>query len=422
MADVILTHDMVADRVLFDMLNKLTLARHVYTGYKEEFHSVGRFQKGSSVRVHLPNKYRTQSGPDITGAVPDQQENEATITVDVHDVVPLDFTAQQLTLDIEDLSQKYLSKAANALAQKVDYNGCSEFVNLYNSTGTPGTSPSTFGVLADSGKRMDQEAVPRDDRVGIFSPDAHWSMADGELKSIFQQQVVDDMVRRGFIGRFALTDFFMDQNIKNHTTGNQATRADGTATVQVKTQPSEGDTAIALKGLTASTGTVAAGDVLTLATVAGVNPESGDAWEGNTLRQFVCTALATADASGDATVSVSPAIISSAAAVKIRPYQTVNDIPAVNDNVTITGAASTAYSQNIIMDPDCFALTMVPFKRPDSAGQSVKWGSASEERLGLSVTFSSGFDIQTFIEYYRLDDLYGWDTPRPELGVRLWGK
>jgi hypothetical protein len=421
MADTILTHDMVADRVLFDKLNQLTLSRHVFTGYREEFHAQGRFQKGDTVRVHLPNQYRTQSGPDITGSIPDQQENSANITVDVHDVVPLDFTAQQLTLDIEDLSRKYLQKAANALANKVDYNGCSEFVNIYNSVGTPGTVPATFAALADGAQRMDEESVPRDRRVGVLGPVAHWAMADGELKSVFQQNIVDTMVRRGFIGRFALMDFFMDQNIKNHTTGTEATRADGTSTVQVASAPAEGATAVALKGLTASTGTITAGDVLTFATVGGVNTESGDAWGSAALRQFVCTATATADASGLATVSVSPKIISSAASTKLLPYQTVDDLPATNDNVTITGSASTAYPQNMLFEPDCFALTMVPFMRPDSAGQSVKWGSASDERLGLSITFSSGFAIQTFIEYYRLDTLYGWDTPRPELGVRLWG-
>ena len=64
---------------------------------------------------------------------------------------------------------------------------------------------------------------------------------------------------------------------------------------------------------------------------------------------------------------------------------------------------------------------MVPFERPDSAGQSVKWELASDDDIGMSIVFSSAFNILTFVEVYRLDILYGWDTVRPNLGVRLWG-
>ena len=418
MADTILTHSMIAERALFDLKNELTMARNVYKGYSSEFHSVGGYKKGDSVTIHLPNKYRVQDGASIVLA--DTNETSTTVTVDQHKHIALDFTSKQLTLDIESFSRKYIRPATIALANKVDLDGCAEYANLYNVLGTAGTTPSTFGVLADVALRMDNEAVPREDRVAVLSPKAHWTMADGELKSVFQQQMVDTLIRKGFVGRFALMDFFMDQNVQTHTTGTGASECDG-ATVQVKTQPSEGDTSIALKGFTTGN-TLLAGDVFTISTVAGVNPVSGAAWEGNELRQFVVTATATADGSGDMTVSVSPAIISSAAGSKVLPYQTVNDIPAVNDYITCKlGTASTAYPQNMCFHPDCFALTMVPFEAPQSAGQSVKWATATDDDLGLAITFASAYDISNYKEIYRLDILYGWDTIRPELGVRLTG-
>lgn len=415
MADTIITHSVIAQRALFDLTNELTFASNVFKGYRDEFKSIGRYKVGSSVTIHLPNRFRDQAGPTIS--LGDTLELSKTVTIDVHRIVPLDFTAQQLTLDIEDFSRKYVNPACETLANKVDSLGCSEYVNVYNSVGTPGTTPATFGVLADAALRMDEEAVPRKDRVAVLSPKAHWSMADGELKSVFNQAMVETLIRKGFLGKFALMDFFMDQNITNHTTGTDAANA----SIQVKTQPAEEATAIALKGLTSSTGTIVAGDVFTIATVAGVNPVSGQAWEGNTLRQFVATATATADGSGDATVSVAPSIISSAAGAGPLPYQTINDLPAVNDAVTVLGSASTAYPQNLLYHPDCFALTMVPFDTPDSAGKSVKWAVATDEQLGLAITFASAFDITNYKEIYRLDILFGWDTPRPELAVRLWG-
>lgn len=419
MTDTVLTHSVIAQRALFYLKNELTLTGNVFKGYNTEFKSIGRYQAGSSVTIHLPNKSRPTSGATIS--LVDTSEKSTTVSVDEHYHDALDFTTVQMTQDIESFWQKYMVPKIIGLANKVDELGASEYVNIYNSVGTPGTTPSTYGVLADAAARMDEEAVPQSSRVAVFSPKASWSMADGELKSVFQQKVVDTMLRKGFRGEFALMEIFMDQNITNHTTGTQATRADGTGTVQVKTTSSEGDTSIALKGLTASTGTITQGDILTFASVAGVNPVSGAAWEGNALRQFVATATATADASGDATVSVSPAIISSAQTSKDLPYQTVNDLPAANDNVTISGSASTAYMQNLLFHPECFAMTMVPFDTPMSAGASVKWATATDQDLGLAIAIATGYDISNYKEITRADILFGWDTPRPELGVRLWG-
>ena len=177
-ADTILTHDMIAERALFDLKNEVTFSRNVYKGYTSEFHSVGGYEKGNSVRIHLPNKYRTQSGN--VAVLVGTYETNTTVTVDVHEHVALDFTPEQLTYDIEAFSRKYIRPAVIALGNKVDYDGCAEIPKLYNQVGTPGTTPSTFKVLADAALRMDNEAVPRTDRVSVLSPKAHWSMADGE--------------------------------------------------------------------------------------------------------------------------------------------------------------------------------------------------------------------------------------------------
>ena len=97
MADTIQTHSVIAQRALFDLMNELTFSRHVYKGYRDEFHARGRYQVGSSVTIHLPNEFLDQAGPTIT--IPDTTENSTTVTVDTHRVVPFDFTAQQLQLE-----------------------------------------------------------------------------------------------------------------------------------------------------------------------------------------------------------------------------------------------------------------------------------------------------------------------------------
>ena len=413
-ADTFLTHSMIAERALFDLQNELTMSKHVYKGYNGEFSSsVSGYRKGSSVTIQLPNKFRAKDG--VTLDTVGIQEQSTTVSVDKQKHVAWDFLETDLTLNIEDFSRKYVRPATITLANIVDLGGCEEYVNIYNEVGTPGTTPATFGVLADAATRMDNEAIPRTDRLAIFSPKAHWSMADGELKAVFQQVIVDTMLRKGFIGNFALMDFFMDQNIQTHTVGAHS----GTPVMNGAT--AEGATSLAIDGWPNATLVLKAGDIFTIAGVYGVNPISGQVWEGNELRQFVVTADATSNGSGETTVAIAPKIYSSAAGEDSLPYQTIATLPANGAAVTVLGTASTAYPQNLAFHPDCFALTMVPYARPKSAGQSVMWAQASDPQMGLSITVSTAFDITNYLEVTRLDILYGWDTIRPELGVRITG-
>lgn len=417
MADSFLTHSMIAERALFDLQNELTMSRHVYKGYTQEFVTpVGGYKKGASVTIHLPNRFRAKTS-SITLDTVDIQEQSTTVSVDELAHVDWDFLESDLTLSIEDFSRKYIRPATVTLANVVDLNGCSEYANIYNLVGTAGTTPSTFGVLADAATRMDNEAVPRTDRVCVFSPKAHWSMADGELKGVFQQRIVDSLLRKGFIGNFALMDFFMDQNIQTHTVGTW--NAGSTGVMNGAT--AEGATSLVTDGWANSTVVLQAGDVFTVADVYGVNPISGQVWEGNELRQFVCTAQCTSDGSGNATISIAPKIYSSAATEDYLPYQTVGTLPANGAALTVVGSDATGYPQNLAFHPDCFALTMVPYTRPKSAGQSVMWAQASDPQLGLSITVATSFDITNYKEITRLDILYGWDTIRPELGCRITG-
>lgn len=415
MSDTILTHDMLAERALFDLQNELTFSRNVYKGYNSEFKAQGRFKKGDEVRIQLPNKFRAKDGATLD--LVDVYERNVTVKVDVQKHVGWDFTESELTLDVEEFSRKYIRPATITLANVVDSLGCDEYQEIPNLVGTPGTTPSTFGVLADAALTMDNEALPRVDRVSVLSPKAHWSMADGELKGIFNENIVATMVRKGFIGRFALADFFMDQNISSHTVG---THTSGSTPV-MNGATAEGATTLAIDGWANSTAVLSQGDIITIAGVGAVNPVSGVVWEGNPVRQFVVTADTSSNGSGEATVPIWPTIYSSAAGETYLPYQTIDTLPANGAAVTVVGTEDTAYPQNMMFHPNAFALTMVPFSKPKSAGQSVMWGSASDPQMGLACTVATGFDITNYKEITRLDILFGWDTPEPNYAVRITG-
>jgi len=407
---------MIAERALFDLQNQLTVARHVYKGYNSNFNAaVGGYKKGDEVSVQLPNKFRAKDG--ATADTVDIQERSTTISVDEHKHVAWDFLETDLTLEIEGFSKKYLVPATITLANEVDASMCNEYENVYNLVGTPGTTPSTFAVLTAAAERMDNEAIIRQDRACFLSPKAHWSMASGELKGVFQQQIVDTLLRKGFIGNYALMDFFMDQNIVTHTVGTWAAGSTGV----MNGATAEGATSLVTDGWAVSTAILKKGDVFTIAGVYGVNPISGQVWEGNQLRQFVATADVSSDGSGNATIPIAPKIYSSAAGEDYLPYQTVGTLPANGAAITVVGSDATGYPQNLAFHPNAFALTMVPFRRPKSAGQSVMWAQASDPQLGISITVATAFDVSAYKELTRLDILFGADTPQPEYAVRITG-
>ncbi|KKK93186.1 hypothetical protein LCGC14_2695390, partial [marine sediment metagenome] len=257
-----LTHDMLAQRLLLDLKNQLTFSQHVFKGYRAEYHAVGNFKKGSIVRIQLPNRYRAKDGATID--LVETEERNVTVEVDTQKHVALRFTMQELTLDIEDFSRKHLVPAAIALANKVDNDGLALYKDIYNHVGTPGTTPKTYGVITKAAERLDNEAILPQGRNAVWSPGATWSLADGELKSVFDQQNVRKLTEQGFQGQtYAGIDMFMDQNVKSHTVGTYG------GAPKVKTASSEGDTSIALKEFNAAD-TLNDGDIITIATVAGV--------------------------------------------------------------------------------------------------------------------------------------------------------
>jgi hypothetical protein len=99
----------------------------------------------------------------------------------------------------------------------------------------------------------------------------------------------------------------------------------------------------------------------------------------------------------------------------------VGTLPANGAAITVVGTESTGYPQNMAFHPNAFALTMVPFRRPKSAGQSVMWAQASDPQLGISITVATAFDVSAYKELTRLDILFGADTPQPEYAVRITG-
>ena len=395
--NTLLYPSIIAKEALMQLTNNLAMARHVHTAYKNEFVKVGQ-----TITVRKPNKFRAKKAQTRDNT--NLSEPSTTITMSVQAHVSWAFSSVDLTTTIEDYSKRYISPAANALANVVDADLCGLYDDIYNSAGTPGTTPATFAVLGDAQRILDDEAVPSDTRVGILNPAANWSLADG-LKGTFAQQVAKDIMTKGFLGRIANLDLFSDQNVVRHTTG-----AFSGGTPLVTTTIDATATEIVTKGWDGDSDTIKVGDVFTIADVYAVNPMSGSST--GVLRRFTVTEDATSSG-GAITIKLSPSIVYGAT----DPYTTVSAYPLENAALTFIGTESTAYPQNLVFHPNAFALVTVPIEMPANV-----WGAReTDQDAGISIRVVKQYDIDEDEEIIRLDILYGMKTLYPECAVRLWG-
>jgi hypothetical protein len=403
MANAIITPTIIAKEAVMQLENNLVMGNNVYREYKKEFVKVG-----STVNIRMPVDFTVTDG--ATRSNQDVVEKNSNIVVDQRKHVSWKFSTQDLTLSVEEYSERYIKPAMIRLANTVDSALTGLYKYAYHAAGSAGTTPNTFAAIGAVAQKMDEVAVPTDSRKLVLNPAAHWSMADA-LKGVYSSKTVEDMIRRGYLGEVAGMEIFGDQNIKRHTKGT----ATGTPLVKGANQnvtyasltsgSSFWQSTLETDGWTASTtGILKAGDVITIAGVYAVNPISKEST--NALQQFTVLSDVTSDGSTNGTLTVSPPIISSGV------HQTVDSVPADNAAITVvaTHAANMAFHKNAI------ALVTCPLELPDSAGFK-----ARESHNGLSVRVVKDYDIDADEEIIRLDILYGVKMVDPRQAVRLLG-
>lgn len=392
----LLTPAIITKETLVILANNLVAAAKVNRQFENQFAKIG-----STLTVRKPNRYTVSSGPGLQ--IQNVTEPSTSITISNQNHVDFQFTSQDLTLTIEEFSERYLKPAAEALANVIDYSVISNFSQVQNVVGTPGTAPNNFSFLAAVGQRMDENAVPQDGRTLILNPAAYWGLANG-LSVLYVRSVAEPALK-GFLAMIANFEIYMDQNIQTQTQGAFA----GTGVVNGANQTGS---QIVTNGWTPSiTGLFNVGDSITFAGVFNINPQSRQST--GVLANFVVTAAANSDSGGNSTISIYPSITTSGA------YQTVSGSPANLARVNInpsTASASTAYAQNLAFVRDAFGLVTVPMELPDGVDFR-----AREMFKNISMRVIRAYDVNNDTYPCRTDILFGTSCFYPELSCRLTG-
>ena len=404
----ILTATAVTREALRVLHQKLNFVGTITRDYDESFARQGA-KVGDTLKVRLPNQYTVRTGSTLVSQ--DTTESSVDLKVQTQKGVDLNFTSVDLTMALDDFSERILEPAMSVLAANIEADAMSMYKDVYNQV--QGAGPATFTRVLQGRKILVDNLAPLSGRTCNLNTQDNVDLVDA-LKGLFNDKTtISKQNREGYMGRTAGFDFMENTLWPAHTVGTKA----GTPLInggsQATTYAASGANnaqSLITDGWTASSAILKQGDVFTIAGVFAVNPVSKDVLPY--LQQFVVNADISADGSGNATLNVSPAIITTGA------YQTVSAGPADNAAITVLGTAATNYPQNLVFHKNAFALVMVPMEMPAGVPSDLV---GRETYKGISVRLVPYYDGANDLSNWRLDVLYAVKAIFPDLATRVSG-
>lgn len=401
--NTLLTIDMVTRILLADLRNNLSFTSQADRTWQKEFAQEG-YKIGAQLQIRKTPKFVVQSGAGFVAQ--NYQEEYVTLVVDQQKHVDVEFGSVEMTLSLDDWNRRIGSPTAIQLANEVDTAGLATYWQVANALLSPDTAGDKWYTYLKAAALLDDEATPMDGQRYAVLDQWEEKAIVNENKGLFQSSTqIKNQYEEGTMGMSAGLSWSMDQNVAVHTTGQRG----GTPLVNGLNQT--GSSLITNGWTAAAANRLKKGDVFVVAGVYAVNPKNR--LSTGRLRRFTCTADVASDASGNATIPLSPAIILSPDA-----RQSVNRAPTTADALSFLGDASTTYKQNIVAHKKAFTVAMVPLVMP-TRGMAAR---ASDPDIGMSIRVWKDSDIITDSHPARSDILYGWTSQRPEWAVRVWSR
>lgn len=450
-AQTLLTMSYITNEALVVLENELVFANRVERQYSDEFAQTGA-KIGATCNIRRPPRYKGTLGAPLS--VENTFESSVPISLNYQYHVDVQFTTQDLALSMDMFKQRILRPQVATVANFIDsYTAQYAMYSTAASLGTPGVQPTSYKQFSDGRAYLASEACPRvGEKNCVLDPITMSAISDG-LKGLFNPQAqIGDIFEEGLIARrTAGLDWWEDQNIPSFTTGAQG------GTPQVATVPagtalltdgwSQSGT-FQTKGWTASTGVVTVGDVIQIAGVLPVNPQSRLQY-GRAARQFVvlppggfavptpgaapsvipfgaatlangtfnpATGVYTSDSGGLLTLVIGDCIVSGG------QFQNVTAAPAASAAITVNGGTGNANQfspQGLVFHKLAYALGFADLPLPRGVEFAAR--AYDDEDVGMSIRCVTQYTINNDSEPTRCDVLFGPASLYRSLSLRAAG-
>lgn len=369
---------------------------------------------GQQLSIRLPFQYVGRKGAAISAE--NSVQRYATLNVTNQRGVDINFTSVERAMQLNNFEEQVLEPAMAKVAALLELdvtslvNQVPKFVGAYN-------TPVSFQTVLQAERFLTETLAPEDDRrtltanpqasyefildnKGLFNPEA--SVSDEWLEGIIADKVA------GFVA-------FRNTKLPTHLIG---TVASSTPVVNGAGQGNSGagnafiaSTTLNTNGWNSGATTLFAGDVITIAGVNDVDPESKVSL--GRLKQFVVNSTIS-DTAGAIAVSISPGIIYGGA------YQNVDAQPANSAAITVMGGTPAQVSGQTVKQSLAWYRDAIVFANPPmlDLSQLVKF-TAQESFEGYNIRFAQQWDPSNDLLPARIDTISGEVLAYPELAVRL---
>ena len=406
MANSILTPLMITREAARILHQKCNFVSNVNTQYDDQYANEGA-KIGYTLNVRMPSKYTVRTGATLSAQ--DHVERSTPLTVQSQYGVDVNFTTAELTMELDDFSERVLEPAMAQLAAKIEGDALAvayKRVSQYTNATTNGLL--TYKRFQQNGKNITNMLGPQSERSSILTPDSIVEFNDA-VKGLFQDsESISKQYKEGMMGRTGGFDVYENTLLPSHTTGTIAGSpvTDGTALgtgTTANTWVSE--TALTITGAT-TTSTLKAGDIITLSGVYDVHPELKSNY--GYLKKFVVQSDVTL--TNGATVTVKPGLIyGSGNAFQNTVLSGVSDTDGLT--ISVVGATNTQFRQDLFFHKDAFVFATADLIDVSRYGS---WGGRAVQD-GISIRIARQYDINNDKLPCRIDVLWGFAELYQEL-------
>lgn len=396
MPNTLLSPTIITREALRILHANLNFVSNINKQYDNQFANSGASPSGKigpSLTIRMPNQYTVRTGAALS--TQDTTETSQVLTVSTQKGVDTVFSSQDLTLTIDEFSQRYLKPAMAVLATNIEADALSMVLDVYNAV-DDNANPLSYKDIALGRKLLQQYLAPDDgERVGVMNSGHVVSFLDA-IKGFFNpQESVSRPYLLGKIGKVNGINTYENTVLNPFQSGSAAAATGYTATLT-----SGSATAVMAVGAT----TFKKGDIVTFSTVNAVDPET------KVSRGFLQQFLVTADYAGGAgNMSISPTPVTAGAT------QNVTNVGAGLTVAKVGGGANALYSQSVLFHPEAFTFVTADLIDVSKFGA---WG-ARQVMDGISMRIARQYDISTDTIPCRIDVLYGYKTLRPQFAARV---
>lgn len=384
-------------QALITLREECVMPRLVNTDYSQN-----ASERGSVIHIPIPSKIKAQDvvpGP-YSQTEDNLQINTAKIVLNNWKEAPFALTDKDIGEVMNGVANMQVVESARAISNAINESLFALYTGVYNFVGTAGTTPfaSSATLATQARKKLQTDLAPRFDRRLVLDVDAEANALDLQAFRSVQESGDSNVLTEGMLGRKYGFDWYSDQLMPNHVSGDILPKDASTITTV---------------GNASSTVTADASDPeyhnpITTYSVDLENVTSGGVKKGDVFkiagddRTYVVTGNATSS-SGNITVSFSPA-------------------PSFEWGAGRAVEFIDSHAVNLAFHRDAIGLAVRPLANQDQFMEEI--GGAEVMTM---VDPQTGLPLRLEVrrEYkrlrYSLDCLWGCGLVRPENAVRVLG-